>query len=375
MIEVRDIGPIAEAYPALHMRLGEFHSKRHAKEQQRLAKMLEAKAQELGVSPDSTIITKIKEKAEALIENSKLGEGTAEVIAALKIQRVYRGMRYRKELRRQLESKMVENGLDIDKEAEKLLRGFSKADLFAAMEPGVNEDTHQMTNKHADEAEHIAEIAKKSWRKLQKSRAEFQRQYQKSRQPVVQPTLAEMAAKLDVVVQATAQLEDTITRMMDTHMEQHLNNAQERTTAEIAELRKLLQPTSDARVVSTPMDATATPPAIAAAISVQEATVKRGLDKTATDWLKSHSMCELEDVLGAIGTTLSDLAMLTTEDVNALRLKTLTRRRLRGHLSQLEGSKCVAPHFTPLDGQQLQSAIEQQLGSLGEVNPAKSAFD
>ena len=69
MIEVRDIGPIAEAYPALHMRLGEFHSKRHAKEQQRLAKMLEAKAQELGVSPDSTIITKIKEKAEALIEN------------------------------------------------------------------------------------------------------------------------------------------------------------------------------------------------------------------------------------------------------------------------------------------------------------------
>ena len=31
VIEVRDIAPIAAAYPALHMRLAEFHSKRHAR--------------------------------------------------------------------------------------------------------------------------------------------------------------------------------------------------------------------------------------------------------------------------------------------------------------------------------------------------------
>ena len=72
MIEVKDIGPIAEQYPALHQRLSEFHSRRHAREQQRLSKMLEQKARELGVAPDSALIERIKEKAEELIEKSKL---------------------------------------------------------------------------------------------------------------------------------------------------------------------------------------------------------------------------------------------------------------------------------------------------------------
>jgi CRP-like cAMP-binding protein len=58
VLEVRDLAPIAEAHPALHARLGEFHSKRTAREQQRLTQMLEAKAKELGVSPDSAIISK-----------------------------------------------------------------------------------------------------------------------------------------------------------------------------------------------------------------------------------------------------------------------------------------------------------------------------
>ena len=72
VIEVKDIGPIAERYPALHQRLSEFHSRRHAREQQRLSKMLEQKARELGVAPDSALIERIKEKAEELIEKSKL---------------------------------------------------------------------------------------------------------------------------------------------------------------------------------------------------------------------------------------------------------------------------------------------------------------
>ena len=72
VIEVKDIGPIAEQYPALHQRLSEFHSRRHAREQQRLSKMLEQKARELGVAPDSALIERIKEKAEELIEKSKL---------------------------------------------------------------------------------------------------------------------------------------------------------------------------------------------------------------------------------------------------------------------------------------------------------------
>eukprot|EP01043_Picozoa_sp_COSAG02_P022234 COSAG02_NODE_1150_length_14208_cov_5.805231_5_plen_373_part_00 len=371
MIEVREIGPIAEAYPALHMRLGEFHSKRHAKEQQRLAKMLEDKATELGVSADSMIIAKIKERAEALIENSKLMAGTQEVMAALKIQRVYRGMRYRKELRRQLESKMVENGLDLDREAEKLLRKFSKADIVATAEPGVNEDSHQTTKSGDDDAEHIVEVARKSWRRLAKSRAEFQRQYQKSHQQpaAVHPTLAQIAAKLDVVAQASVQLENKLTRMIDTQMERNLSIVQEMATAQMADFRNLfLHPTFEGRPAPSPVGATATAPATASA----EAALQRGLDKTASDWLHSNELGELQDVLGSIGTSLSDLATLTTEDVNALRLKTLTRRRLRGHLSQLKGSKCVPPQCTPLDGQQLQLAIEQQLESTGDVSPVKS---
>ena len=72
---------------------------------------------------------------------------------------------------------------------------------------------------------------------------------------------------------------------------------------------------------------------------------------------------ELAGILGRVGTTLSDFAMLTAEDVGALQLKALTRRRLRGHLSQLDGSKCTAPLCAALEGEQLKVAIEQQLAA------------
>lgn len=360
-IEVREIGPIAETYPALHMRLAEFHSKRHAKEQQRLVKMLEAKARELGVSPDSAIITKIKEKAEALIEKSRLGEGTTEVMAALKIQRVYRGMRYRKELRRQSESKMVEDGLDLDKEAEKLLRRFSKtsSEIADATQSNCNVQTRRETNEPNDET--ISEVAKRSWKKLQTSRSEFQRQYKKSRQQAVSPTtLAEVVAKLDVVVQATAQLEDKVVREMDTRIQRYLGEATERYATEVAALRKALHSTSDTVVSTNTLSKTASPP-VSVAFLPEQQVLGNGLDMTATEWLQSRGLGDLVGLLGTVGTTLSDLAMLTAEDVSALQLKALTRRRLRGHLSQLEGSKCVAPEFGALDGQQLTAAIEQQL--------------
>ena len=365
MIEVRDIRPIAEAYPALHMRLGEFHSKRHAKEQQRLAKMLEAKAKELGVSPDSTIIAKIKEKAEALIEKSKLGEDTAEMMAALRIQRVYRGMRYRRELRRQVESQMVEEGLDLDKEAEKLLRRFSsiRNEADAVMQADSDVDTHRKPQKHGNEAEHISQVARSSWKKLQQSRIEFQREFQMSRsQATTQTTLAEMAAKLDVVVRTTSQIEDNVVQKMDTRVQGYLREAREKHAAEMAEVRKALQPTSNATIVASTLDTTVNPAASLAVLQQQEG-AGSGLDMAATEWLQSRGLGELAGVLGSVGTSLSDLAMLTTEDVCALQLKTLTRRRLRGHLSQLEGSKCVAPECAELDGQQLKAAIEQQLGA------------
>jgi hypothetical protein len=52
-------------------------------------------------------------------------------MAAMKIQRMYRGMRYRKDLRKQTESKTIEASLDLEKEAEQLLRSFYKGSVEA----------------------------------------------------------------------------------------------------------------------------------------------------------------------------------------------------------------------------------------------------
>jgi hypothetical protein len=392
VIEVHDIGPIAEAYPALHMRLGEFHSKRHAKEQQRLAKMLEAKAKELGVSPDSALMVKIKERAEALIEKSKLGAGTAEVLAALKIQRIYRGMRYRKELRRQRESKMVEDGLDLEQEAEKLLRRFSSQATIAVTE-GRAQRAHgtgtmnTTEGQYGDEDKPISEVAKSSWRRLQKSRAEFQKQYREKLEKVaIQPTPAEMVAKLDAVVRTTSQLEDKLVRAMSTHIQEHLDAVQQRNAVEMAALRETLQEAATAAAAAAAAASTHVTAAEAATVESDVRDSARGpgprvspvampahggaggtagLDAAATEWLQLCGLEELAGVLGTVGSTLSDLAMLTAEDVDALQLKTLTRRRLRGQLSQLEGSMCVAAPSAAVEGQQLRAAIEQQLASLG----------
>jgi hypothetical protein len=81
-------------------------------------------------------------------------------------------------------------------------------------------------------------------------------------------------------------------------------------------------------------------------LSVDVSLAERGggggeLDLEATRWLHVHGLGELASLLGIVGSTLADLAMLTAEDVSALQLKTLVRRRLRGQLSQLEGSRCV----------------------------------
>lgn len=90
------------------------------------------------------------------------------------------------------------------------------------------------------------------------------------------------------------------------------------------------------------------------------------LDAAAMEWLESCGLSQLSSTLGAVGSTLADLAMMRAEDVDALQLKTLTRRRLRAHLARLEGSLCVAAPHAAVEGQQLRAAIEQQL-SFGSI--------
>ena len=93
---MQDIGPIMVEFPELERRLLEMQQKRQAREGERLQQMLAKKAEELGVSVDSPLMVKIAERAEKLVEASKLSTSTAEVMAALKIQRMYRGMIFRK---------------------------------------------------------------------------------------------------------------------------------------------------------------------------------------------------------------------------------------------------------------------------------------
>jgi hypothetical protein len=87
-------------------------------------------------------MTTVKEKAESLIEKSILNQGMVEVMAALKIQRVYRGRRYREDLRKHMNSRKVEEGLDVDMEAEKLLRLFcAPAEGLGSEEEAAQEDS------------------------------------------------------------------------------------------------------------------------------------------------------------------------------------------------------------------------------------------
>ena len=78
-------------------------------------------------------------------------------------------------------------------------------------------------------------------------------------------------------------------------------------------------------------------------------------------WLEERKLGEAADALGKVGTTLEDLALLTAGDIADLELKTLTRRRLRGHLSAVPGGSCSAAPRTPLEGKQLEAAVAQQL--------------
>ena len=97
-----------------------------------------------------------------------------------------------------------------------------------------------------------------------------------------------------------------------------------------------------------------------------------GLDAEARAWLNERELGEVVRVLGEVGSSLADLAMLTAEDVEALNLKvtlaasrhvccvpsdlsvrfwqTLTRRRLRGNLCSLPNSQCSAVPSAALEG-------------------------
>ena len=181
-----DIAPIADQYPTLRKRLGEFHSKRNAREQQRLLAMLEAKAKDLGVSADSEIIRKIQAQAEALLAKASMQAGAAELMAAMKIQRVYRGNRQRRAQQRLRRDKEVGQKLQatgVMNIAMDLLRGFSTQD----------EDSDTTTANDKD----VVELAANSWAVLRASRDKFVEQETKPTTP--QPTASELAKKMDAV--------------------------------------------------------------------------------------------------------------------------------------------------------------------------------
>jgi hypothetical protein len=338
VIEIKDIGPIAEAYPALHERLASLHSKRHAKEQRRLVKMLEEKAHELGVSPDSTIITKIKEKAEALMEeNSKRLEAT-QVKAALRIQRMFRGSRFRRALSLQQQCERTEELVDPDREAVKLLRSFSltrlqlndwleSSDTKAA--PEVPSDT---AGAEQMERSKVEEVAHKSWKKLQRSRAEFQEEYRekaKTSQALARPDqLAAKIESLEASLRALQSkdmlhgLDDRVMHVMQVSLEQFFSGRQ--TTGNGA-----------AALHTGSLSSPDPPPGIPGSTARNS---KGVVGQDVIDWLHSRGLDDMEDVLGTLGSTLSDFALLTEQDIDALKLKPLTRRRLARELSQLDGS-------------------------------------
>ena len=107
-------------------------------------------------------------------------------MAAMKIQRIWRGRVFRRDQRRAVQSAKVEANLDVDKEAARLLRDFSQgSSLMDFMGVGSGEEAEdqedpapQEEEKEGEgEEENMARVAQKSWKLLAKSRAEFQRQY------------------------------------------------------------------------------------------------------------------------------------------------------------------------------------------------------
>lgn len=326
VIETKDIGPIADAYPALHERLARLHSKRHAKEQQRLAKMLEDKAHQLGVSPQSSIIAKIKEKAEALMEENSARLTAVEVNAAIRIQRVFRGNRFRRAMRLQQNCELTAAHVDPEREAVKLLRSFSMSTLDQAVwpsdeEPETGNEEHAgldstlaaQTSGSSDVAPKttknlaVEEVARKSWQKLQQSRAEFQQQY---REKVQMPRSAGPTDQLAAQIQS---LEASMSALQSKDL---LHGLEDRV---MQALERYF-----ARQNADDVSAKTRKPIVVAS--------------DASQWLCSRGLGDLVDVLGTLGSTLSDFTLLSEQDLDALGLKPLTRRRLVRELSQLDGS-------------------------------------
>ena len=143
-------------------------------------------------------------------------------MAAMKIQRIWRGRVFRRDQRRAVQSAKVEANLDVDKEAARLLRDFSQgSSLMDFMGVGSGEEAEdqedpapQEEEKEGEgEEENMARVAQKSWKLLAKSRAEFQRQYrEQAKKPAVAAPVSvsvegELGAKLDAMAAAMERME------------------------------------------------------------------------------------------------------------------------------------------------------------------------
>ncbi len=354
-IETKDIGPIADAYPALHERLAKLHSKRHAKEQQRLVKMLEHKAKELGVSPQSTIIAKIKEKAEALMEENSAILTEKETKAAIRIQRVFRGNRFRRAMLLQLNCERTEAHVDAEKEAVKLLRTFSSLGSLEDFLAGSDETTLDQTPPIAPESSiepniinaeppktHVQQVAQKSWQKIQRSRDEFQRQYReqvKASRPngSIDQQLLPLMAKIESLEASVRALQST----------DPLRGLEDRLMQTMGEFFAIYVDAGD-RMATQRTAAQARPEPLPGVLphgnnsqlgaqSEADNTTPR-LERDVVEWLHSRQLGGVQDALSSLGSTLSDFMLLSEQDIAELGLKPLTRRRLVQELSQLDGS-------------------------------------
>ena len=101
-------------------------------------------------------------------------------------------------------------------------------------------------------------------------------------QATTQTTLVEVAAKLDVVVRTTAQIEDNVVQKIDSRVQRYLREAREKHAAEMAEVRQALQHTSNATIVASTLDTTVNPAASLAVLQQQER-AGSGLDLAATE--------------------------------------------------------------------------------------------
>ena len=123
-----DLQPVAVDFPELSDRLYEMQAKRQEREGQRLTTILAAKAAELGVSIDSPLIEKIAAHAETMMETeqNKFGGRFREIMAAQRIQQVFRGRSLRGKMKQQQADVDAEQRLGSDEsvaaQAEELLR-------------------------------------------------------------------------------------------------------------------------------------------------------------------------------------------------------------------------------------------------------------